>query len=309
MCGRFAIKYNTEDLLSQFGEYNLEISSSDDRIIQHHDEAFNVAPSQRSAVYRSHAQDLDYMKWGLVPHWIKDLATFKSYSTFNARVESLLESKIWSGCLGKKRCVVPVSGYYEWKTSGKNKTPYYVTRNDGKLTFLAGMYDYIESENLYTFTIITNEAPEQLKWLHPRMPVVLEPNSKEWDTWMDKDKIKWFQTELNSVLKSSFEDKYMLAYQVSKNVGKITSKGESLTKRILMKDKFSFVKKEDNIKQEDERVPSVKIAIKSETKPEIKESDKKSKLGFTNSKQLAKPRKRSITDMLQSSSMLKKQKR
>lgn len=235
MCGRYAISYDSEEIAAQFRYYNLEVQPHLSEN-EHHERSYNVAPTNHAAVYRSKDHELRYMKWGLVPHWAKDASEFKTYKTFNARLENLQESKMWIQCCDKKRCVVPISGYYEWRTEGKVKLPYYITRKDGKLLFLAGMYDYVESDNLWTFTIITGTAPPELDWLHHRMPVVLEPGQDAWNAWMDPEKFKWSQRDLNDLLVATYNDEMMTVYRVSSDVGKVKIDHERLIKPIFKKD-------------------------------------------------------------------------
>ncbi|EDO19615.1 hypothetical protein Kpol_1018p154 [Vanderwaltozyma polyspora DSM 70294] len=304
MCGRYALAYDSENLSKQIGTFNLEINTVDETDNGGHTDAYNIAPTQEGAVYRNEGDTmgkLSYMKWGLIPHWTKDVTKFKSYSTFNARVESLLESKIWKGCCNKKRCVVPISGYYEWKTNGKGKTPYYITRKDGKLMFLAGLYDHVQSVDMHTYSIVTNDAPKELRWLHPRMPVVLEPHTKAWDAWLNNGKIQWTQEELQETLESKFNPETILCYQVSADVGKVANQGSRLTKPILMKDKNALIKQEPIVKAE------IKSEIKSEDIP-IKPEESPVKKEEIVQPETPKVKKRSIIDLLGSSSAKKRHK-
>lgn len=239
MCGRYALAYSSEELPSHFKSYHLPVSPRIDKG-EHHDRSFNLAPTSDGAVYRAKDHELRYMKWGLVPHWTKSLKDFKTYKTFNARVENLLDSRMWTQCCGTKRCVIPLNGYYEWKTKGRKKIPYYVVRNDGKLAFVAGLYDYLESEDMWTFTIITAVAPKKLTWLHERMPVLLEPGSKEWETWMDPDKKDWTREELNELLAAHYDEKKLSVYQVSDDVNKVGKSSESMVKPIYKEDRDKF---------------------------------------------------------------------
>ena len=185
------------------------------------------------------------MRWGLVPFWTKDVSQFKTYRTFNARLENLQESKMWMRPCEKKRCAVLMSGYFEWKTVGKKKTPYFISRRDGRLMFVAGMYDYVEKEDLYTFTIITAQGPRELEWLHERMPCVLEPGTESWDAWMDVDKTTWSTEELVKLLKPDYDESKLQFYQVTDDVGKTTNTGERLIKPLLKEDSDMFsVKRE-----------------------------------------------------------------
>lgn len=239
MCGRYAIAYNSEELPSHFKGFDLEVHPKINKG-DHFDRSFNVAPTTSGAVLRAKDRELRYMKWGLVPNWTKNAEDFNTYKTFNARLENLQESKMWMACCNRKRCVIPVSGYYEWKTKGKEKIPYYVVRKDGKLCFLAGLYDYLESEDLWTYTIITGKAPKELSWLHHRMPVILEPGTDAWDTWMDPDKTKWTQEELDDLLAAHYDDEVLAVYQVGTDVNKVANNNQSLVKPILKQDQGKF---------------------------------------------------------------------
>lgn len=303
MCGRYALKYNSNELPSQFETFHLEVHPQIARG-ENHERSYNVAPTTNGAVYRAKDKVLRYMKWGLVPHWTKNLAEFKTYRTFNARLESLQESRMWIQCCNNKRCVVPISGYYEWKTTGKTKIPYYVTRSDDTLLFLAGMYDYLENDDLWTYTIVTSVAPKELSWLHNRMPIVLEPGSAAWKMWMDPDKTEWTQKELNDLLAARYDDKVMHVYQVSPDVGKVANNEEYLTKPILKEDKdkvdmetqgetgSSSVIKKENVKDEH---PTIADDVKAEEKETEEPSNSK--------------KKRNILHMLSSQSMESKKKR
>lgn len=280
MCGRYAMTYSSNELPQQFAYYDIDIKAPE----KHYDKSYNVAPSNIAPVYRSKDEALKYMKWGLVPHWTKDVANFKTLRTFNAREESIEGSRMWSQCCNHKRCVVPISGYYEWKASGRNKTPFYIRRKDRKLMFLAGMYDYVDKDDLYTYTIITGNAPKELKWLHDRMPVVLEPGTEAWNIWLG-DRNKWSQKELDEVLATIFNEETMKYYQVSNDVGKVTINEEYLVKPMFKKDK------DEDGKQEDSRVKKEDPQVEEEQQPENSQVKKEEK---------SSPAKRNIVDMLSS---------
>ncbi|CCH59723.1 hypothetical protein TBLA_0B09080 [Henningerozyma blattae CBS 6284] len=344
MCGRFALEYSTEELFEQLNTMHIPTQERDSENVSNDttnistennstspqitnksnmqsfangytfQPSYNVSPTNMSAVY--HHKTVKYMKWGLIPYWSKDPSNFKSYSTFNARVESLLESKMWSQCCKKKRCVIPISGYYEWKTANKTKTPFYITNTGKNLLFLAGMYDYIEDLHLYTFTIVTSKAPKELAWLHERMPVILEPNTEEWNTWLDKKKITWSKGELTECLTARFNENLLECYQVSKDVGKTTNNGSYLIKPILKQDISKFILKQEKkvgkgyngikkeMKQEDNNDipygykannPNIEASCQVPTKQNIK---KEVSNGEFEPKYDKKTKKRSILDML-----------
>ena len=131
------------------------------------------------------------LTWGLIPARTQnsDQANIIRFKTFNARAENL-ETKPSFTSVKSKRCIVPVSGFYEWQHTGKVKVPWYVTRSDSDVMSVAGIYDdWAESatgEVLSTFSIVTTEANELMAEIHnsgKRMPVVLDSVSEK--KWID----------------------------------------------------------------------------------------------------------------------------
>lgn len=176
MCGRYTLYHHEDDLASLFGvkPYPLE-------------ERFNIAPSQLVPVVRERedgTRELDAMKWGLVPHWVKDVKEFKA-NLFNARSESAAEKPSFRDAMRSSRCLLPASGFYEWKQEGGAKQPYFIHRRDGDVMAFAGLYSFWGRGEgaLLTCTILTTEANDDVRQLHDRMPVILEPSA--WERWLD----------------------------------------------------------------------------------------------------------------------------
>ncbi|KAI9805623.1 MAG: hypothetical protein M1833_005115 [Piccolia ochrophora] len=169
---------------------------------------------------------LQAMKWGLVPFWTKRNPDYGSMlRTINCRDDSLLEDRgMWTSMKRKKRCIVLCQGFYEWlkKNGGKEKIPHFVKRKDGQLMCFAGLWDCAQfegsDEKLYTYTIITTDSNQQLKFLHDRMPVILENGSEKLRTWLDPSRASWTK-ELQSLLKPFGGE--LEVYPVSKDVGKV----------------------------------------------------------------------------------------
>ena len=110
---------------------------------------YNIAPRTYSPVLRRQGSQLilQSMRWGVVPHYSK--YEDKSLSTINARGEHLTDgtSSLWNGLKGKKRCVVPVQGYYEWlKKSNTERVPHFTKYEDQKIMLLAGLWDVVTLE-------------------------------------------------------------------------------------------------------------------------------------------------------------------
>jgi putative SOS response-associated peptidase YedK len=178
------------------------------------------------------------MKWGLIPFWTKrnpDYATV--LKTINCRDDSLATpGGMWSSMKGRKRCIVVAQGFYEWLKPGgpgsKEKIPHFVKRKDGKLMCFAGLWDCVqyeeegqgnadrdgEGQKIYTYTIVTTDSNNQLKFLHDRMPVILDPGSDALLTWLDPKRYEWTM-ELQALLKPYAGE--LEVYPVSKEVGKV----------------------------------------------------------------------------------------
>ncbi|KGO64188.1 Protein of unknown function DUF159 [Penicillium italicum] len=177
---------------------------------------------------------LQSMKWGLIPFWTKRQPDYGSMMrTINCRDDSLIEdSGMWTTMKRRKRCIVVCQGFYEWLKKGpggKEKVPHFVRRKDGELMCFAGLWDcvsyegmsmlfYCSDEKLYTYTVITTSSNSYLKFLHERMPVILDPGSEAMNKWLDPRQKTWSK-ELQSILKP-YEGE-LECYPVPKEVGKV----------------------------------------------------------------------------------------
>jgi len=179
MCGRFVLENSPEQLMKVY-----KLSSLPDLSPR-----YNVAPSQQIAVVRQQNggdRELVMMQWGLIPSWAKDPAI--GYKMINARSETAHEKPPFKQALRSRRCIVPVSGFYEWEKKGKEKIPHYIHLRDGDIMSLAGIWETWKSpegERLETCTILTTVANSLLKPLHDRMPVVL--HNEEFNLWFNRD--------------------------------------------------------------------------------------------------------------------------
>ena len=140
---------------------------------------------------------IEYMRWGLVPHWSKDGKT--EFSTFNAKSETLHSSRLYAPYFKSARCLVPASGFFEWKKysvetdlKGKTKTveqkqKMFIGMKNRDPFMMAGLFSVWknkEGEEFPTYTIITTEPNELLSGIHNRMPVILGP--KQYEPWLDR---------------------------------------------------------------------------------------------------------------------------
>jgi putative SOS response-associated peptidase YedK len=127
------------------------------------------------------------LHWGLVPPRVTDRkeAGKSAAMMFNARAETLEEKPSFRGLLADHRCIVPVSGFYEWtKTEKKDeRQAHKVEHADGAPMLLAGLWTANRTLNLRSYTVITTAAPAALSEIHPRCPAILTPDQA--DLWLD----------------------------------------------------------------------------------------------------------------------------
>ncbi|WQF89144.1 Putative SOS response associated peptidase (SRAP) [Colletotrichum destructivum] len=184
------------------------------------------------------------MQWGLIPFWTKRDPGYSTLSkTINCRDDSLsTPGGMWSTMKAGKRCIIVAQGFYEWLKNGKEKMPHFVKRKDGQLMCFAGLWDCVQYEDAdfkrYTYTIITTDSNKQLKFLHDRMPVILNPGSKEIRTWLDPKRHEWSK-ELQDLLKPF--DGELDCYPVSKEVGKVGNNSPSFIIPVASKENKSNI--------------------------------------------------------------------
>ncbi|KAF2193723.1 DUF159-domain-containing protein [Zopfia rhizophila CBS 207.26] len=195
-------------------------------------EEADTTPGALAERHKDTKYRLQAMKWGLIPFWTKRNPDYGSMlKTINCRDDSLYEDRgMWTSMKKKKRCIVVAQGFYEWlkKNNGKEKLPHFTKRKDGQLMCFAGLWDCVKfedsDEKLYTYTIITTDSNKQLKFLHDRMPVILENGSEAIRTWLDPNRTEWSK-DLQSLLKP-FQGE-LECYPVSKDVGKVGNNSPS----------------------------------------------------------------------------------
>ena len=177
MCGRFTQERPASELAEIFAAEPLadELGAR-----------YNVAPTDEAfvIVQREDRRAVTAYRWGLVPHWATDA---KSASRmFNARAETITASLAFREAFRRRRCIVPVDSFYEWKREGTVRQPYRVSRDDGMPLAIAGLWagwrDPETEEVKRTFTIVTTTPNDAMADLHDRMPVVLDETL--WDRWL-----------------------------------------------------------------------------------------------------------------------------
>ena len=184
MCGRFSSTSQLQFLLEQFRAEPMGVEG--------HQPSWNVAPASDILVVTASAEgarELRALKWGLVPRWAKDPSG--ANRMINLRAETVREKKGWKSTLARRRCIIPIDGFYEWQDQGKGqrKQPFYITSRDFTPLALAGLWatwrDPDSGEELFTCTILTTSANDLMEPVHHRMPVILAP--EDWDRWLDPE--------------------------------------------------------------------------------------------------------------------------
>ena len=179
MCGRAYITYTDDELRFRgLARQRVKIPSFSPN--------YNLSPTQETLVARAGKLGpiLKPLKWGLVPSWAKD--TKIGYKLINARAETIAEKPSFRSAFRTRRCIIPVSGFYEWKTVAGKKHPFAISFKDSPIMGLAGIWEHWESEKgtaLETFSIITSDANTFMTDIHDRMPAIIRPEDDE--EWLD----------------------------------------------------------------------------------------------------------------------------
>jgi putative SOS response-associated peptidase YedK len=161
------------------------------------DSALAPAAGAEGAAPEQPERQLRVVRWGLVPYWAKDPAI--GSRMINARAETVAEKPAFRRAFARRRCLLPADGFYEWQQvadadagGGKRKQPYFIYRADGGVLAFAGLYELWRDPSvaeddpgswLWTATIITTRAQDEVGRIHDRMPMVIETSA--WQDWLD----------------------------------------------------------------------------------------------------------------------------
>ena len=167
MCGRFTLIDSIDLIQNQFGIQDVQIEIFPN---------YNVAPQTNIPVIVSHEskRTLKPLQWGLIPFWAKDGKI--ANKLINARSETILEKPSFKHAFKKRRCIIPASGFYEWKKTKTGKEPVYIQLESKSIMAMAGIYETWKSpdgEIKETCSILTTDPNDTLKEVHNRMPVIL----------------------------------------------------------------------------------------------------------------------------------------
>jgi putative SOS response-associated peptidase YedK len=182
MCGRFTYKLTWEELVRL---YRLTL----DQPPRNTQPRYNVCPTDPidTIVGRDGQRELVSMRWGLVPRWWSKTIKDVKMATFNARAETVETKPFFRDAFKRTRCLIPVSGYFEWQDTTSGKQPWYFIARDGSPALtVAGLWDEWKNretgERLKSCTMIITEPNDFVAEVHDRMPVLL--TEKQFEPWL-----------------------------------------------------------------------------------------------------------------------------
>ena len=148
---------------------------------------WNAAPSQELLVVRENhntgERSLDLLKWGLIPYWCADPKGGRK--PINAKSETVSRLPMFRDAYRRRRCILPVDAFYEWKAVKGRKLPYAIAMKDRSPFGIAGIWENWKNpdgEWVRTFAILTTPANELVGTIHDRMPAILAPTA--YDRWL-----------------------------------------------------------------------------------------------------------------------------
>jgi len=210
VCGRYNVTPNAQAFIDAFdiafgmdslsGEPRYNISPGDDKNP-------TLVPIVRQA---TRGRELAMVRWPLIPAWAK--GKHVDYSTANAKGETVAEKASFKNAWRKRRCLIPASGYYEWrKVPGqKTKQPFHITLTDQELFAFGGLWErspVTGTDAVESCTIVTTTPASSIAFIHPRMPVILPKDA--YDDWLTGD------TDSAAKLIQPFADELIQAVAVS----------------------------------------------------------------------------------------------
>ncbi len=226
MCGRYAANRDTGTLTEVF---KIDTVSSDVLAAN-----FNISPTSKSYVVKTNEKNtrsLEVMTWGLVPSWAKDDSM--SAKMCNARFETVDQKPSFKSAFSKKRCIVPMDGYYEWFRPinvSEKKQPYFIHAKNNPVLAVAGIFEIwrnpdvrAEIKEIHSFSILTTEAKLGLEKIHDRMPVLVP--DKNWSAWLDPELQD--KNEIRALLVSPPEG-YFEFYKIGSEVNNAKNNGAQL---------------------------------------------------------------------------------
>lgn len=213
--------------------YNAKLNSNFNFENIFHANAFNFP--LWGIITSENSGELSAYRWGLVPRWTKSFSDAQKIrkNTLNARSETIFEKPSFKYAIKKQRCLIPSTGFFEWRDENKKKIPYFIKLKETEIFSIAGIYEnWTNKENgeiISTFSILTTKANPLMEFIHntnKRMPLIL--NIENENKWLDNS---LDENEINELCKP-FEENIMEAYTISPDFLKKAFDDESIINKI-----------------------------------------------------------------------------
>ncbi len=171
MCGRYALAF-IRGFRTRFEVIDMQAKL---------EPRFNIAPTEDAPIIvQDDGNRALTMRWGLVPSWAKEIKI--GNRLINARGETISSRPAFRAAVKRRRCLVPATGFYEWKKGAEGKIPYYIHLKDNSMFSFAGLYEKWKApdgSSVLSYTIVTCPPNELAGRLHNRMPVILTQKAEE----------------------------------------------------------------------------------------------------------------------------------
>lgn len=190
---------------------------------------YNICPTHLAPIVfeTSIGRQINLFRWGLVPLWAKDVKSADKYSMINAKAEEIAQKKSYAKPFQRQRCIVPLSGFYEWLRPEQGaKKPYAIYLKDKSIMSVAGVWEHWQGQNdeeVLSFSVITTEANSFMANIHNRMPVILE--KKDEQLWLDPS---FHDVEKLQKLLKPCDSELLAAHEVSTQVNSPRNNGAEL---------------------------------------------------------------------------------
>ena len=171
MCGRFFLDARAGDIIEHYNAPPPDLFTA----------RYNIAPT--TPVLAFGEGKIDLYRWGLIPSWAKNITI--GNRMFNARSETVAEKPSFRNAYKRRRCLVPASGFYEWRLENGRKQPY-CCHIGHRLFSMAGIWEHwqdAEGNEIQSCAVLTIEARGAMSELHQRMPVYIAPG--DYEAWLD----------------------------------------------------------------------------------------------------------------------------
>lgn len=191
MCFYNSMSAKATKLAARYGR-NLSVVEIAEKILKEQEQYRVNAFSFSDCPVITSDPEIQSYRWGLIPGWVKDekQADEIKRMTLNARADTIFQKPSFREPIRSKRCIIPSTGYFEWRHEGDKKIPYYIFLKDEEIFSMAGIYDtWLDKstgEVVNTFSIITTEANPLTDYIHNtkhRMPAILSKDDEE--KWLD----------------------------------------------------------------------------------------------------------------------------